>query len=134
VSDREADADLLATFTELTAATVADALDPFGVSEVVASGGGVRNPALVDALRRRLHPTPLRTSAERGLDPAAKEAYLVALLGFLTWHGVPGVPAGATGAAVPRVLGRIRPGNAPLRLPAPRAWPTGLSVAATPAR
>jgi anhydro-N-acetylmuramic acid kinase len=121
--------DLLATLTELTATTVADALAPFFVTEVVASGGGVRNRSLVDALRRRLRPAALTTSSERGLDPTAKEAYLVALLGFLTWHGIPGVPAGATGAAVPRVLGRIGPGDAPLRLPEPRTWPTALRVA-----
>ena len=38
-----ADADLLATLTELTAVTVADACRPYGLTEVVASGGGVRN-------------------------------------------------------------------------------------------
>jgi anhydro-N-acetylmuramic acid kinase len=122
--------DLLATLTELTAATVAGALAPFAVTEVVASGGGVRNPALVAALRRRLGRTPLITSDERGLDPGAKEAYLMALLGFLTWHGVPGVAPGVTGTAVPRVLGRISPGDAPLRLPPPRAWPAALRVPA----
>jgi anhydro-N-acetylmuramic acid kinase len=120
--------DLLATLAELTAATVAQALAPFAVTEVVASGGGVRNPALLDALRRRLEPARLTTTAEYGIDPAAKEAYLMALIGFLTWHGVPGVPPGATGAAVPRVLGRISPGDAPLRLPEPRAWPRRLTV------
>jgi anhydro-N-acetylmuramic acid kinase len=52
----------------------------------------------------------------------------MALLGFLTWHGVPGVPPGSTGAAVPRVLGRISPGDAPLRLPEPRAWPRALRL------
>jgi anhydro-N-acetylmuramic acid kinase len=120
--------DLLATLTELTAATVARALGPFSVAEVVASGGGVRNPALVAALRRHLGATPLIRSDERGLDPAAKEAYLMALLGFLTWHGVPGVAPGVTGAAAPRVLGRISPGDGPLRLPPPRSWPAALRV------
>jgi anhydro-N-acetylmuramic acid kinase len=123
--------DLLATLTELTAATAAGALAPYEPTEVVASGGGVRNPALVAALRRRLGSARLVTSAERGIDPAAKEAYLMALLGFLTWHGVPGVPRGVTGAAAPRVLGRISPGDAPLELPEPRAWPQALRVLAT---
>ena len=35
----------------------------------------------------------------------------MALIGFLTWHGVPGVPPGLTGARAPRVLGRISPGT-----------------------
>jgi anhydro-N-acetylmuramic acid kinase len=120
--------DLLATLTELTAATVAQALTPFAPTEVLASGGGVRNPALLGALHRRLAPARLTTTAEHGIDPAAKEAYLMALLGFLTWHGVPGVPPGVTGAAMPRVLGRISPGHAPLRLPEPRAWPRALRL------
>ena len=109
----------MATLTELTAVTVADACRPYGLTEVVASGGGVRNPALLAALRRRLAPTPLVTTDERGLPADAKEAYLVALLGFLTWHQLPGVVPGGTGSAVPRVLGRLSPGDAPLHLPAP---------------
>ena len=123
-----ADADLLATLTELTAVTVADACRPYGLTEVVASGGGVRNPALLAALRHRLAPTPLVTTDERGLPADAKEAYLVALLGFLTWHQLPGVVPGGTGSSVPHVLGRLSPGDAPLHLPAPGPPPRLLVV------
>ncbi|MEJ1976327.1 MAG: anhydro-N-acetylmuramic acid kinase [Acetobacteraceae bacterium] len=98
------------------------------MTEIIASGGGVRNPALMAALGRRLAPATLATSEARGLPSDAKEAYLFALLGFLTWHGVPGVVPGATGADIPRVLGRISPGNAPLRLPAPRDPPRALII------
>ena len=128
---RVADADLMATLTELTAVTVADACRPYGLTEVVASGGGVRNPALLAALRRRLAPTPLVAADGRGLPAEAKEAYLVALLGFLTWHQLPGVVAGGTGSAVPRVLGRLSPGDAPLRLPAPVPPPRRLVITPT---
>jgi len=110
--------DLLATLTELTAITVADALAPYAPAEVVASGGGVRNPALLAALERRL---PLTLSDEHGLPAQAKEAYLMALIGFLVWHQVPLL----TG---PHVLGRISPGDAPLALPPPSAPPTGLLI------
>ena len=109
---------LLATLTELTAITVADALAPYAPAEVVASGGGVRNPALLAALKRRL---PLTVSDEHGLPAQAKEAYLMALIGFLVWHQVPLL----TG---PHVLGRISPGDAPLALPPPAAPPTGLVI------
>jgi anhydro-N-acetylmuramic acid kinase len=110
--------DLLATLTELTAITVADALAPYSPVEVVASGGGVRNQVLFAALKRRL---PLTVSDERGLPAKAKEAYLMALIGFLAWHQVPLL----TG---PRVLGRISPGDAPLALPPPAGPPTGLLI------
>ncbi|WP_460407151.1 anhydro-N-acetylmuramic acid kinase [Actinophytocola sediminis] len=112
---------LLATLVELTAATVADACLAHGVTRVVAAGGGVRNPTLMAALRRRLGDITLATSDDLGLPTSAKEAYLAALLGFLTWHGVPGNQPHATGAAGPRVLGSITPGRLPLRLPEPVA-------------
>ena len=123
-----ADADLMATLVELTALTVAAACRQHGAAAVIASGGGVRNPALMQALAAHLAPATLASSESLGLPSAAKEAYLFALLGFLTWHGVPGTVAGATGAAMPRVLGRISPGNGPLRLPQPNAAPRRLVI------
>ncbi len=124
--------DLLATLVALTARTVAADV-PTGVVEVVASGGGVHHPGLMAALADALAGTgdgtvdgaqagpALTTSAAHGLDPDAKEACMWALLGFLTWHGLPGTVSGATTATAPRVLGRLTPGRDPLRLPAPAA-------------
>ncbi|MCU1650204.1 MAG: anhydro-N-acetylmuramic acid kinase [Pseudonocardia sp.] len=111
--------DIAATLVALTAHTVADACARYGVTEVVGSGGGMHNPVLVGALRTALDPVPLRRSAELGLPVDAKEAYLTALLGALSWHGVPGVLPGATGSRTSRVLGRFSPGHRPLRLPDP---------------
>jgi anhydro-N-acetylmuramic acid kinase len=105
--------DLLATLVELTATTIAEACRAHGVTHVVASGGGVRNPTLMAALQRHLAPATLVTSDELGLPSSAKEAYLTALLGFLTWSGVP------AGTAEPRLLGSVTPGRTALRLPAP---------------
>jgi anhydro-N-acetylmuramic acid kinase len=123
-----APADLMATLTELTAVTVARDCAAHGVIEVVASGGGVRNPALMAALARLLSPASLVTSEARGLPGDGKEAYLMALIGFLTWYGVPGVAKGTTGSRSPRVLGRISPGDAPLRLPDPAPRPSSLII------
>jgi len=125
-----APADVAATLVALTARTVADACARHGVTEVVGSGGGMRNPVLVAALRAALGPVPLRRSDELGLPVDAKEAYLTALLGALSWHGVPGVAPGATGSRVPRVLGRFSPGNGPLRLPEPAGPVRALRVCA----
>ncbi|MEU6121198.1 anhydro-N-acetylmuramic acid kinase [Streptomyces sp. NPDC047123] len=103
--------DLVATLTRLTARTVADAVRSVGASEVIASGGGTRNPALMAALRAELGGVPVRTSDELGLPSAAKEAYAFAVLGFLTLHGLPGTVPTSTGARHPSVLGSITPGR-----------------------
>lgn len=128
--------DLLATLTRLTARTVADALRPLGATEVIASGGGTRNPVLMAMLREELPPdTALLSSDALGLPAAAKEAYAFAVLGFLTLHGLPGNAPDCTGARGPRVLGSLTPGRRPLRLPpAPARPPHALTVAAAPAR
>ena len=109
--------DLLATLTELTAHSVARALRPHGVMGVVVSGGGVHNPALMAALRRRLDGVTVVVSDELGIPADAKEAVMWALLGFLTWHGVPGttLATGGRGAA------RARPHHARCGAPAPAA-------------
>lgn len=126
--------DVLATLTRLTARTVADALLPFGVTEVLASGGGTRNPVLMAELRQELGAAVrLRTSDALGLPSAAKEAYAFAVLGYLTLHGLPGTLPECTGAAGPRVLGSLTPGRTPLRLPTPLPEPPRtLTVTAPP--
>lgn len=121
-------ATVAATLVELTAETVARSLDGHDVTEVVASGGGVRNPVLLAALRRRLDPVPVVDSAAYGLDPDGKEALLWCLLGFLSWHGVAGTVPGEDGGAVtgaerPVVLGSWTPGRAGLPLPPPASTP-----------
>ncbi|WP_308292050.1 anhydro-N-acetylmuramic acid kinase [Prauserella alba] len=114
------DTDLLATLTELTAVTIADACARHGATTVYASGGGVHNPALMRALGHRL---TVRRSDELGLPADAKEAYLTAVLGWLSWHGAAGNVPSATGARGPRVLGSITPGERPLALPTPPTSP-----------
>ncbi|MEU7553691.1 anhydro-N-acetylmuramic acid kinase [Streptomyces sp. NPDC044571] len=127
--------DLIATLTRLTARTVAAAVLPYGVTEVFASGGGVRNPALMAMLGEEVAGTAVvRGSHELGLPAEAKEAYAFAVLGHLTLHGLPGNAPACTGAAGPRILGSLTPGSRPLRLPErPVRVPHRLAVRAAPA-
>ncbi|MFE0255551.1 anhydro-N-acetylmuramic acid kinase [Streptomyces sp. NPDC059010] len=111
--------DVVATLTMLTARTVADAVRTVGATEVIASGGGTRNPVLMRMLGQQLAGVTLRTSDVLGLPAAAKEAYAFAVLGFLTAHGLPGTDPAATGARHARVLGSLTPGREGLRLPSP---------------
>jgi anhydro-N-acetylmuramic acid kinase len=112
-------ADLLATLTAHAAEVAAAECLRHNVTEVVASGGGTDNPVLMQALTERLAPARLRTIDDFGLPSGAKEAYAFAVLGFLTWHGLPGNVPACTGARHPAVLGTITPGAAPLTLPPP---------------
>ncbi len=75
----------------------------------------------MERLAARLRPARLGSSDALGLDSDAKEAYLFALIGFLTWHGIPGSVPACTGARRAPVAGRITPGAGPLRLPEPAA-------------
>lgn len=103
--------DLIATLTALTAQTVADAVAKAGASEVIASGGGTLNPALMSAISARIAPVPLLTTDELGVPSAAKEAYAFAVLGFLTMLGLPATVPTCTGARRASVLGTITPGR-----------------------
>ena len=105
--------DAVATATALTVETVARALERWTpaapVDELVISGGGAKNPALVEQLAARVQPRPLRSFDELFFDGEAKEAVAFAFLGLLTLLGKPGNLPGATGARGPRVLGHVTP-------------------------
>lgn len=104
--------DIVATAVALTARSIADAYRrfiPHAVGEVVLSGGGARNPALVDAIAAALAPIPVRSFDELYFDGDAKEAVAFALLGWLHLAGRPGNVPSATGARAPRILGALWP-------------------------
>ncbi len=122
-------ADLVATLTALTAHTVASAVRDVQADEVIASGGGTRNPTLMAMLRDRLPGVPILTSDELGLASAAKEAYAFAVLGYYTALGLPATIPSCTGARHASVLGSITPGRdgLPAR-PGHRVAPTRLEI------
>jgi anhydro-N-acetylmuramic acid kinase len=117
---------VLATLTRLTARTVADAVHRHAATEVVAAGGGVRNPTLMRDLQAALGPVPVTTAAALGLPDQAKEAVAFAVLGHLTWCGHAGSLPSATGARGARLLGSITPGAGPLSPPPPSDPPRRL--------
>ncbi|HVZ73986.1 MAG TPA: anhydro-N-acetylmuramic acid kinase [Polyangia bacterium] len=102
--------DLLATLTRFVAEAIARSYEeqlPVAPAEVFVSGGGALNPTLMRHLAELLAPTPVATSAALGVDPEAKEAIAFAVLANETLFGHAGNVPRVTGAAGPRVLGKI---------------------------
>ena len=116
--------DVIATVTELTARVVANELARHRVDEVFVSGGGARNPWLMQRLAAAA-PSGCRLAgvAELGVGPDEKEAYAFTLLGFLTVNGLHATVPSCTGATAASQLGTITPGASPLRLPEPAPHP-----------
>lgn len=106
-------ADLVATAVKLTAGSIADAFRRFipePVTELLASGGGAENPALMDALSEALpRSIQVKRFADVYFDGEAKEAVAFALLGRLFLQGRPGNVVTVTGARGPRILGKLTP-------------------------
>tara|TARA_B100001250_G_scaffold60503_1_gene47217 strand:+ start:1671 stop:2810 length:1140 start_codon:yes stop_codon:yes gene_type:complete len=108
-SDCEKDS-IVTTFTELSAQSIASALDFFSaesIDEIWVAGGGIHNSYLMGRLRQLISSVPVRSLAELGLDPDAREAVSFAVLANQTIFGKVGNVPEATGASGPVVLGKI---------------------------
>jgi len=106
--------DLIATALAFTVEATARAYERWILPEhsleaVYLSGGGARNPALVDALVRRLPQVSFRPLAELGFPEAAKEAACFALLAHEFLEGRPANIRHVTGARRAVVLGKWSP-------------------------
>lgn len=103
-----APADGAATLTEMTAAAVAAALRhlPAPPREWLVCGGGRRNPALMDALGRRLA-ARVRPVEAAGWDGDALEAQAFAYLAVRSAKGLPLSLPTTTGAPQPICGGRL---------------------------
>ena len=121
---KQADArgqDAIATATALTVESVLDANRRFcwphlgqraplaRATELLVAGGGAKNRTLMRGLREGFAElgVSMATTADAGLAIDAKEAAAFALLGWLTWHGLPGNVPSATGAKRAVVLGKV---------------------------
>jgi anhydro-N-acetylmuramic acid kinase len=116
--ERLSDAAMLATATRLTARAVHDAYERFvqggfTIDEVIVSGGGAHNVALLEQLSGLFAGKQVVSSDYYGLDVDAKEAVAFALLAYRTLDGEAGNLPNVTGAAHPVLLGSITPGDRP---------------------
>jgi anhydro-N-acetylmuramic acid kinase len=111
----------VATATALTAASVLAAYCRFcwphlgqhspdaTATELFVAGGGAKNRTLMRMLREGFAELGVQvaTTEAAGMVVEAKEAAAFALLGWLTWHGLPGNVPSATGAKRAVVLGKM---------------------------
>lgn len=85
-------ADLVATLSAFTARTIAQFIRsnfPVGHIKLFASGGGARNPYVMEHLQKSLPGITISNTNDLGIDPDAKEAILFALLGNEALCGEP---------------------------------------------
>jgi len=104
-------ADVQATLLELTARTVADALQLTqpATRRVLVCGGGVHNAVLMARLAAHLPQAVVESTATHGLDPDYVEAMGFAWLARETLAGRSGNLPAVTGAVGRRVLGVVYP-------------------------
>ena len=106
--------DLLATVTDLTAYSIADAyeryvLPKYRASEIIVGGGGSYNATLLRFMKERFapHGVAVRTQEDLGLSSVAKEAVAFALMADCCMRGKANTLPSVTGAEHPAVMGKI---------------------------
>jgi anhydro-N-acetylmuramic acid kinase len=104
--------DLIATVTELTPFSVFDQYNRFiaesmKVDEVLVSGGGAHNRAVMEALQDYFRPALVKAIESIGFSSDAKEAICFAVLANETIMEHPSNVPSVTGASRPVVLGKI---------------------------
>ncbi len=107
-------ADVLATLTELTAASIVHSYRTFlpqMPQRVLLCGGGSRNLYLKQRLQLLLTSIPVCTTDEVGLSADFKEAIAFAVLAYWRNLGIPGNLPTATGAPQEVLLGEIYQGQ-----------------------
>lgn len=101
------DADLQATLSELSAHSIAMAINMHGANRVIACGGGVHNTDLMKRIQSALPNTAIETSAEHGIDPQLVEALAFAWLAKQRLEEQPGNLPSVTGASKACALGAV---------------------------
>ena len=106
--------DPLATVTDLTAYSIADAyeryvLPKYQASEIIVGGGGSYNATLLRFMKERFapHGVAVRTQEDLGLSSDAKEAVAFALMADCCMRGKANTLPSVTGAEHPAVMGKI---------------------------
>ena len=101
--------DLIATATEFTARSIANAIPRAKTRDVIVSGGGVHNRQIMLRLGELLPGIDVLSSMDLGVDPDAKEAIAFAVLAYEFVRARPCNLPSATGARRSVILGKSSP-------------------------
>ncbi len=101
--------DLLRTVTELTATTIANAINDLQLnsSRLVISGGGKNNKLLISLLLQKLSNVEVKNIEDYGISSEAKESVAFAYLGWLFLRMQNGNLPSVTGATNSTILGTL---------------------------
>ena len=103
-------ADILATLSELTAASITQSYRQFlpqMPDQVLLCGGGIHNHYLKQRLQYHLHPIPILTTTDVGLNADYKEAITFAILAYWRMNNITGNCPAVTGAKQAVLLGEV---------------------------
>ncbi len=111
ITPQYAPEDIQATLLELSARTIADAINQncLGADEVYLCGGGAHNTTLRKRLSEFLPKRSVALTDSLGIDADWVEAAAFAWLAYQARHGLPGNLPAVTGAKGPRILGASYP-------------------------
>ncbi|MGH8011508.1 MAG: anhydro-N-acetylmuramic acid kinase [Candidatus Binataceae bacterium] len=104
--------DLVATVTGLTARSIVRACQrfimPLGpVDQLIATGGGARNPTLMRMIAAEMPQVEVLTASQTGVDGDALEAVAFVILAYQMLRGLPGNIPTVTGASSNAILGKL---------------------------
>lgn len=104
--------DLIATLLELTVRSISFSYEKYifrkwKIGEIIFSGGGCRNPVLMNRLRTEFKGIKCSTTGDYGIPSDAKEAAAFAILANELISGNPGNLTGVTGASHRVPMGKI---------------------------
>jgi anhydro-N-acetylmuramic acid kinase len=107
-----ADVNLMATLVAFSAESIARALKSFVTPklktlEVIAAGGGTKNPALMREIEARIAPATLMRSSEFGIPEEGRESMAFALFARDALFGNPSSFPSITGVSEPTVMGKL---------------------------
>jgi anhydro-N-acetylmuramic acid kinase len=108
----EASADVARSLLAATARILRDAIerDPRtaeGIESIVLSGGGAKNPVLVEEVRAQFPMSQVEVASSGVFAPAHHEPAAMALIGARTMRGLASSLPAVTGATRPAILGHV---------------------------